>query len=77
MRPGALRKQPASTGPFLFWISVVKDQMVTKWGKAVLAIAAAMGIGIEPEHIGLIAAGAAGMYGIITAVEAWIKQRKA
>ena len=26
----------------------MKDQMVTKWGKAVLAIAAAMGIGIEP-----------------------------
>ena len=55
----------------------MKDQMVTKWGKAVLAIAAAMGIGIEPEHLELIVAGAAGMYGIFTAVEAWIKQRKA
>ena len=54
----------------------MKDQMVTKWSKAVLAIAAAMGIGIEPEYLELIAAGAAGMYGIITAVEAWIKQRK-
>lgn len=55
----------------------MKDQMVTKWGKAVLAIAAAMGIGIDPEHVEAIASGVAGMYGIITAVEAWIKQRKA
>ena len=77
MRPGALRKQPASTGPFLFWRQKMKNQMITKWGKAVLAIATALGIGIEPEHLELIAAGAAGMYGIITAVEAWIKQRKA
>lgn len=55
----------------------MKDQMVTKWGKAVLAIAAAMGIGIEPEHLELITAGAAGAYGVITAVEAWLKKRKA
>ena len=55
----------------------MKDQMVTKWSKAVLAVAAALGIGIEPEHIELIAAGAAGAYGVITAVEAWLKKRKA
>ena len=54
----------------------MENQMVTKWSKAVLALSAALGIGIEPEHIELIAAGAAGLYGVITAVEAWIKQEK-
>lgn len=52
----------------------MENQRLTKWGKAVLALSAALGIGIEPEHIELIAAGAAGLYGVITAVEAWIKR---
>ena len=55
----------------------MENQTITKWGKAVLAIATALGIGIEPEHLELIAAGAAGVYGVITAVEAWIRQRRA
>lgn len=52
-------------------------QTLARIGKAALAVAGAVGIQIDPEHVEAIASGVAGMYGIITAVEAWIKQRKA
>lgn len=54
----------------------MKNQDITKWGKAGLALATALGIGIEPEHLEQIAMGATGVYGLITAVEAWRKGRK-
>lgn len=51
-------------------------QTLARIGKAVLALSAALGIGIEPEHIELIAAGVAGLYGIMTAIEAWLRKRR-
>lgn len=54
----------------------MKNQSITKWGKAGLALAAALGIGIDPEHLEQIATGATGLYGIITAFEAWRRGRR-
>ena len=52
------------------------NQMVTKWSKAVLAVAGAIGIQINPGHIEAMASGVAAAYAVITAVEAWLRKRR-
>ena len=50
-------------------------QTLARFGKALLAVAGAIGIQIDPEHIEAIASGVAAAYAVITAVEAWMRKR--
>ena len=51
-------------------------QTLARIGKAAMAIAGAIGIQIDPEHFNAIAAGAASLYAVITAIEAWLSRRR-
>ena len=51
-------------------------QTLARIDKAVLAVAGAVGIQIDPEHISAIASGVAAAYAIITAAEAWLRKRR-
>ena len=51
-------------------------QTLARFGKAALAMAGAIGIQIDPEHISAIASGVAAAYAVITAVEAWLRKRR-
>ena len=49
-------------------------QTLARIGKAALAVAGAVGIQIDPEHVEAIASGVAAVYAAITAIEAWLKK---
>lgn len=51
-------------------------QEITKAVKAVLVIASLSGTEISPEHQTAILQGAAAAYGILLAVESWLKRRR-
>ena len=52
----------------------MNKETVARWSKAILAVSAAIGIGIEPEHIDAIVSGGLGIYGVITAIETRIRK---
>lgn len=49
-------------------------QTLARFGKALLAVAGAVGIQIDPEHIEAIASGVAAAYAVITVIEAWMRK---
>lgn len=51
-------------------------QVITKAAKAILIVLSLSGVHISPEHQVAIIEGAVAIYGIIAAIESWLKSRK-